>query len=152
VRGLSPLVQLCEKVVKDRGSLLQNVVVPIAKHSETFACEFGVSACIGLRRSVLTAVDLDNEFFFKADKIQNVILKRDPTAKLELLETPISQQLPHRGFRVRWFAPHSLREIADPPRSRSMMRFLRHEPLTRLASRGTLSHKGRGYTELVARA
>jgi hypothetical protein len=93
---------------------------------------------------MLAAIDLDHAFPLETDEIQNVVLERDLATKLKLQETPIAHQPPHRGFGVSRLTPHSPGEVADAFCDRPMMRFLRHQSLTRLASRGTLSHKGRG--------
>src|SRR5207248_368815 len=48
VRGLSPLVQFCEEVIKDSGPLLKDVVVPITSHCEAFARQIGISVGVGI--------------------------------------------------------------------------------------------------------
>jgi hypothetical protein len=49
VRGLSPLAQFREKVIKHSGSALKDVVVPITSHSKAFARQIGIPVGVGLR-------------------------------------------------------------------------------------------------------
>lgn len=55
---------------------------------------------------MLTAIDLNNETLLEADKIKNIALEWDLSAKLEVSELPMTQQPPHRGFRVSRFLSH----------------------------------------------
>ncbi|CCE12266.1 hypothetical protein BRAS3843_990025 [Bradyrhizobium sp. STM 3843] len=144
VRGLSPLAELREDVLHDLIATLQYIVVPIASDSEAFAGQDLISGYVGRRRGVLTSIDLQHEAVLETDEIEDVALKRDLPAKLEPHETTIAEQFPHCGFGISRLSSHSLGEVAAAFCDRPMMRFLRHQPLTRLASRGTLSHKGRG--------
>ena len=94
---------------------------------------------------MLTTVDFDDELLLEADEVENEVLKRHLTAKLEG-SSRRSRSSRHMaasasvGSRRIFFANLRIR-LAWP-----MVWRLRLEPLTRrLALRGaTLSHKGRG--------
>jgi hypothetical protein len=62
---------------------------------------------------MLAAVDLDDEAPFKADKIDNEVLKGDLPTKLEARQSTVTQQAPHRRFGVRGFVTHLFCETAD---------------------------------------
>jgi hypothetical protein len=144
VRGISPLAELCENIFHDSRSALQDIVIPISHHAETFVRQRLVSHHVVRRFRVLASIDLDDKPSLETDEVQDVVLERDLAAKFELRETTVAQQSPHRGLRICRLTPHSPGERAEALCDWSMMRFLRHEPLTRRASRATLSHKGRG--------
>jgi hypothetical protein len=95
---------------------------------------------------MLTTVDFDDETLFKANKVENQVLKGGLPAKFEELEPAATEQSPHGGFRVSRFPAHSLREVADTLGGRPMVWCLRLEPRTRGLTAGgaTLSHRGRG--------
>jgi hypothetical protein len=44
---------------------------------------------------MLTTVDLDDEPFFIANEIEDVVLERYLSSKLETLQTPVTQETPH---------------------------------------------------------
>jgi hypothetical protein len=93
---------------------------------------------------VLATIDLNYDAPFEADEIKNKGLKGDLSAKFEKRQSPVAEQSPHGRFGVGRFTPHVFREIADALGGWSMAWRLRHEPLTRRATRATLSHRGRG--------
>src|SRR5262245_26902528 len=83
---------------------------------------------------MLAAVDLDHQTFLETDEVENVVLERDLSAKLESGEPTIPQQPPHRCLGVGWLMPHLSRKLAETPGRRSMGRFSRHQPLTQMRS------------------
>jgi hypothetical protein len=110
---------------------LQHIIVPITRDSESLRDQYCFPRCVTLGIRVLTAVDFDDETFFKTDKIKNKILEGSLPAKFELREPAISQQSPHLGFSVRRLTTHLLGEIADVFGGWPMAWCLPHEPLTR---------------------
>ena len=62
---------------------------------------------------MLATVDLDDDPLFKANEIENKVLKWDLPAKFEEREPSIAQQSPHGCFSVGRLAAHLLCEIAD---------------------------------------
>ena len=80
---------------------------------------------------MLTAVDLDDELPFKADEVENVVLKGDLPSKFVFCEASIAEQTPHRQFGVGGLVAHFLRETAEALGDRSMAWWLQREPLTR---------------------
>jgi hypothetical protein len=80
---------------------------------------------------MLTTVDFHDESFFKADEVENQVLKGRLSAKFEELESTVAEQSPHGSFCVGRFPAHLLCEVADALCGRPMVRRLRHEPLTR---------------------
>jgi hypothetical protein len=80
---------------------------------------------------MLTAVDFDDHALFKANKVENKVLKRDLPTKFEAREPPIAEQTPHGGLSVGRFTADFLWEIADAFGGWPMVWRLQHEPLTR---------------------
>ena len=87
---------------------------------------------------MLATIYLDDKALFKADEVENEILKWDLATKLELREPSIAQQSPHTSFSFGGLPTHLLREIADALGDWSMIRCLWHEPLTRRLRRHPL--------------
>jgi len=112
-------------------SSTEEVVVPVAHDSETFGLQDGFSRRVAAGVSMLTAVDLDDGAFLKANEVEDEILKRHLPAKLVSCEPPIAEQPPHRCFRLSGLAAHALCELADAFSNRPMVWRLRREPLTR---------------------
>ena len=75
---------------------------------------------------MLTSIDLDDQARFKANEVDNKVLEGNLSAKLELRESPIAQQTPHRLLGVSGFAAHVLCEVADALGGRPMVRCRRH--------------------------
>jgi hypothetical protein len=69
VRGILKLGELCENILRNSGSSLQHVIVPVPGYSKTFCSQDGVPCRISLGRSMLAAVDLDEEALFKANEM-----------------------------------------------------------------------------------
>jgi hypothetical protein len=145
--GFVRLGELCENVLQNGGRLLQYVIVPVADGSKAVYRKDRVSRYVALGRCVLATIDFDDEALLEANEVENKVTKGDLATKLEKRKPSISEQSPRGGFGVGWPAAHLLREIADALGGGSMVRRLRHEPLTRrLTSFGaTLSHRGRGF-------
>ena len=129
--GFYRLGQLCENILQNSSWLLQYVIVPVAGDPETLGCQKGVPHCVTFRIRMLTTVDFDDEPHFKANKIENQVLKGGLPAELEMGEATVAEQAPHLGLRVGRFLTHLLREVADALGRRAMVWCLRGEPLTR---------------------
>ena len=123
--------ELCENVLQNGRRPLQYIIVPVTHDSKTFGHQNGVSHCVTRRQRVLTTIDFDNDAFFKANEIENKVLKRDLATKFEERNASIAEQAPHGCFGVGRLTAHLLCEIADARGGWSMAWCLRHEPLTR---------------------
>ena len=80
---------------------------------------------------MLTTVYFDDNAFLETDKVENELLKGNLPPEFELPEAPITEQSPHRRFRVGRLATHVPGEMADALGDRPMAWRLRREPLTR---------------------
>src|SRR5579859_201153 len=132
VRGISPLGELCKDVLQYSRGLLQHVIVPVAHDLKALSRQSRLSRCITLRRGVLITVDFNDQALVETNEIKNVVLERELATKFEIREPPITEQCPHPRFSIRRLATHRFCEVADALRSRPMLGYLRHEPLTRL--------------------
>jgi hypothetical protein len=79
---------------------------------------------------VLTTVYLDDAALFKANKVENQVLKGRLPTKFELREAAVAEQSPHGCFCVGGLSTHLLCEVADTLGDWSMVWWLRGEPLT----------------------
>jgi hypothetical protein len=80
---------------------------------------------------VLTTVYFDDNALLETDEVENEFLKGDLPREFVLLETPVAEQSPHRGFSVGGSATHIPGELADAFGDGTMAWRLRREPLTR---------------------
>jgi hypothetical protein len=80
---------------------------------------------------VLASIDFNDQPLLEANKIENELLKGDLPPKLILREASITEQTPHRQFRIGGLVAHLLCEAADAFGEGSMAWCLRREPLTR---------------------
>src|ERR1700694_5307186 len=98
--------ELCENVLQNGRGPLQYIIVPVTRDSKTFGHQNSFSRCVTRRRCVLTAIDLDDDALFKANEVENEVLKRDLAAKFEKRKPSIPEQTPHGCFGVCRFATH----------------------------------------------
>lgn len=78
------------------------------------------------RFEMLAIVNFNDDFLFKADEIQNVILKRYLAPKLSPKKLTIAQQSPHCALCIGRITTHMLCETAISPRDRPMVKSSRH--------------------------
>ena len=78
------------------------------------------------RASVLTAIDLDYEFSFKAHEINNEGAERSLSTKLDFAETTIAQQTPERPLGISHFPPQAFGVAALPGSDRTMVWLVAH--------------------------
>jgi len=94
-------------------SVPQNLIVPEPKHAIALYLEHPAASGISvLIRSMVPAVDLDDEPRLCAAEVHDIRPDRVLTAELETTETPIAEEHPHSplGIRLR---------VAQLPRVRS---------------------------------
>ena len=96
---------MVENIFEDRARPLKYIIVPIAQYSETLTSKAIVTYFARCCIEMLSAINLDDDFSLKANKVQNEALNRRLAPKLELSKAPTSQQSPHLGFGVRRIAP-----------------------------------------------
>ena len=113
--------ELCENVLQNGRRPLQYIIVPVTRDSKTFGHQNSFSRCVTRRRCVLTAIDLDDDALFKANEVENEVLKRDLAAKFEKRKPSIPEQTPHGCFGVCRFATHLLCKISDAIGGRPMV-------------------------------
>ena len=83
MRGILRFGELYENILCDNRSSLQHVVVPVPDYSKALSLQDGIPHWISLRRSVLAAVDLDDEAPFETNEVKDEILKGHLTTKFE---------------------------------------------------------------------
>ena len=138
------IVQIGKDVFENALRTLEHVVIPITENTEAFCPKERVPDGIPLRRRVLTSVDFNDDFRLETRKVQYEVPEGHLPPKLEPDKTPIAQHVPHCSFGIGRFMAHMSRKSANCLDDRTMMRVIRHGPLTRLPALATLSHKGRG--------
>jgi hypothetical protein len=80
---------------------------------------------------VLTTTYFDDHALLETHKVENEVLKGDLPTEFILREASITEQSPHRQFRISGLVAHLLGEAADAFGDRSMAWCLRREPRTR---------------------
>jgi hypothetical protein len=120
--------------------ILQNIVVPKTENAKTALSQISIAPLITFAFQVLTAVSFDNQFLSEAHEIYDPRAERNLATKLDVRELARSKQFPKLLLRVSRVTPQLPRIVAPS----AWNAILRHLPLTRRASRATLSHEGRG--------
>jgi hypothetical protein len=120
----------CSDSLKHSIQILKHFVVPEAQYPEAIRREPLISANITRRACMLAAIDLDHEFGFIAGEVSYEWTDWDLPTEFRSRESAITQGKPELPLGI-------AHRTTQYPSARS--------PLTRRASRATLSHKGRGF-------
>jgi hypothetical protein len=129
-----------ENIVENRGGSLKDIVVPIAKNTKAFTVYKCISLLVTPRVKMVATVYFNDNLFFEANEIQDVVLKWNLPTKFNACKAAMSQKLPHHFFGGSRHPPQRSRECAASPSDRTMVKSLRHRPLTRRGPVGLRHH------------
>ena len=113
-----------ENIIENRGGSLKDIVVPIAKNTKSFTVYNCISLLVALRVKMVATVYFNDNLFFEANEIQDVVLKWNLPTKFSACKTAMSQKLPHHLFGGSRHPPQRSRESAAAPRGRTMVKSL----------------------------
>jgi hypothetical protein len=112
------LAQNLEDAGVDFFAVLQNLIVPESENTKATTFEMvGTAQLVLVRRSMLAAVDFDNETMRKTDEVDDVSIDRLLTPELESLQLPASEQSPQRSLRIRHVAPEAACDLGTHDKS-----------------------------------
>jgi len=81
--GFLQLGKLYENVLQHDRGLLQHIIVPVTRDTESLGNQYGFSRIITLGFHMLTTIDFDDEAPFEANKVEYEALKGDLPTKFE---------------------------------------------------------------------
>ena len=113
-----------ENIIENRGGSLKDIVVPIAKNTKSFTVYNCISLLVALRVKMVATVYFNDNLFFEANEIQDVVLKWNLPAKFNACKAAMSQKLPHHLFGGSRHPPQRSRESAAAPGDRTMVKSL----------------------------
>ena len=126
---------------------MKDIVVPIAKNTKAFTDYKCISLLVALRVKMVATVYFNDNLFFEANEIQDVVLKWNLPAKFNACKAAMSQKLPHHLFGGAASAAtiSRIRGCTSWPDDGEIPVTPTPHPARGLSALATLSHKGRGY-------